>query len=112
MSKNRFYIGQNPDANEDGNLEEWVSSRIPNPPAGTLCECEHDVCHEDDYRSEDDSGCANEAVAHLYRIEGNHVCYTFMCDQCVECQASEDWMEGMEYPTTGDGYAVVPKYCS
>jgi hypothetical protein len=94
---NRFYIGKKDQADLDGTLEEWICHRIPPPPSGQKCE------------SDD---CSELADSHLYQIKGEHVCYTFVCWDCCEANASEDYLANQEYPVTEGGYAVTPRHCA
>lgn len=111
MSKNRFYIGQKEDANEDGELEMWVADKVPSAPDGQVCGCERHDCHaiEDAY-----APCKAEADSFVWRIEGDHVCYTYRCEACSENGSSDTYLAdlGGNYPTTKDGYAAVPRHCA
>lgn len=110
---NRFYIGKK-DADEylgDGRLEEWINDRIPDPPpSGQKCECDMGMCHED---GGDSAECFRLATTSLYRIDGEHVCYTFVCRECMEANCNEEYLADCgEYPVTGGGYAVTPRHCA
>lgn len=110
----RFYIGKKEPDEFAGDLEEWICDKIPPAPPGQVCECDENVhAHE----SEPDANgnveivpCRERATTYLYQIKGNHVCYTYVCELCGE-QAVEDYLADQDYPTTGDGYAVVPAHC-
>lgn len=106
---NRFYIGKKDQADLDGNIEEWIAGKIPHPPSGQKCECDVSTCHDPE---ETDIECFRLATMHLYQIKGDHVCYTFVCQDCCEANASEDYLADQDYPVTGGGYAVTPRHCA
>ena len=107
---NRFYIGKKDQADLDGSLEEWIAGKIPSPPAETKCECDRGTCH--DPEEEPDTPCFRLATTYLYQIDGDHVCYTFACQECMEANADEEYLADEEYPVTGGGYAVTPRHCA
>ncbi len=107
-SRNRFYIGKRKTEDLE-HLEEWISDRIPLPPKGTMCESDN---HETAKFTEDDEAVPVLATGHLYYIKDGHVCYTYVCDDCLERKVSETYLADNTYPTTKDGHAVSPKHCS
>ncbi|KKN41473.1 hypothetical protein LCGC14_0722870 [marine sediment metagenome] len=109
MSHNRFYIGKKDQADMDGTLEEWIDDKIPNPPEGTKCECDRGTCHD---LEETDTECFRLATSYLYKIDGEHVCYTYVCFDCGETGCDDEYLADREYPVTGGGYAVTPRHCA
>ncbi len=105
---NRFYNGKKDQADLDGDLEEWIDDKIPFPPAGTKCECDAEDCHAEEVGTE----CFSFAKSYLYRIDGEHVCYTYVCMDCEERTADDAYLADQEYPVTGAGYAVTPRHCA
>ena len=89
---------------EDGydDLGEWVADKIPlPPPEGTLCEREHS-----------DWPSPPLATTYLWRIKDGHVCYSYVCEDCGWDVADGEGPDPEDYPTTKDGYAVVPRHCA
>lgn len=112
---NRFYIGK--DARDYGEgLEEWIANKIPDPASGQKCECSKDGhAHETEPDAEGKVtiiDCPKLADTHLYRIDGDHVCYIHVCTDCMEAFADEDYLANRDYPVTGAGYAVTPRHCA
>lgn len=104
----RFYIGK--EEIEDGGLEVWIADRVlAAMPPGQICEC--DV--HDDHRGEDYEGnCADPSTSYSYRIDADHVCYTYLCEPCAEATTTDDYLADYGYPQTAGGYAVVPRHCA
>ncbi len=98
--RGRLYIPVDPDSEYfDEDLGEWLASKIPPVPKGQVCEANR---------------CAiarTPATSYSYRIEGDHVCYAYICDDCQE-RCDPDYLVDNDYPTTSGGYAVVPTHCS
>lgn len=93
-----------PEVEDDSSsLEEWICDKIPPVPEGQKCE------HERHMWDEDPEGVAS---TFMYVIEGDHVCYSYLCDSCGEGYVSDDYLEVENYPTTKDGYAVSPRHCT
>lgn len=110
-SRQRFYVGKKDMDDIGGDLEEWITNRVPPVPDGLRCEA--DVCENDEV-DEEGSQLRGLAQTFFYRIEGNHICYTYVCESCGE-QASDSYLadfESGEIPTTKGGYAAAPRHCS
>ena len=105
---NRFYIGKKDQADLDGTLEEWVCDKVPDAPPGQKCECDAKDCHAEEAGTE----CFRFATSYLWRIDGQHVCYTFVCMDCEERVGDADYLADQDYPVTGSGYAVTPRHCA
>ena len=86
-----------PDNYGDENLGEWIDSRIPPIPLGTTCEKD---------------GCSGEARTYLWTVEGDHVCFTYVCYDCGDVAEMYDPMSPEDYPTTEAGYAIAPTHCN
>ena len=108
----RFYIGKQDIREDSEGLEEWIANKIPPPPDGQNCECNECSCCEDDVTELELEGCPAAATTYLYTVKDEHVCYTWMCDPCMEAQCSDDYLGDVDYPTTESGYAVPPKHCA
>lgn len=112
----KFYIGKKDFDDYACELDEWIANKIPEPPTGTKCECDKDKhSHEgppDKDRMVEIVDCADPATTFLYTVENDHVCYIWMCEPCMEAQASEDYLSDVDYPTTEAGYAVTPTHCA
>lgn len=104
----RFYIGKKDPEDLAGRLEEWINDKIPNPPAGQKCQCDAKECHTE----EPDTECFRPATSYLYRINGEHMCYTYVCRDCGDANGTDDYLADQEYPVTGGGYAVTPRHCA
>lgn len=103
----RFYIGKK--IIDDGSLEEWIADKILPVPEGRVCECDAHSKHNDDL----EGSCAALAETYIYRIEGSHVCYLYLCEPCFDSSnVSEDYLGDNEYPVSSDGYALAPKHCA
>ena len=116
MSDKRFYIGAKGFEDYMDTIEEWIADRIGNPPAGAACECDterhsHVAGADGDYMVTI-IDCPDSADTHSYRIEGDHICYSWLCTPCMEATTSEDYMGDIDaVPATAGGYAVVPRHC-
>ena len=108
----RFYIGKKEDYFED--LEEWISDKIGSPPPETWCECKPDLYDEANAEVKLEHGCEGKADTYMYHIEGEHICYTWLCTPCMESQVSETYLGDYEgdIPVTAGGYAAAPRHCS
>lgn len=113
----RFYIGKKDIEEYVENIEEWIAERIGDPPPGTACECDKERhAHEseaDMYDMVTIIDCPTPADSYSYRIEGDHICYSWLCTPCMEATTSEDYLGDVDaVPTTEGGYAVAPRHCS
>lgn len=92
-------------------LEEWICDRIPPVPSGTLCEAQrciqlrecgdslefnglNEFCVEDyDHEGDCVFGGLPEpkhlAESYLYVLKDDHVCYTYVCDECCESRIED-----------------------
>ena len=107
--KGRFYIGKR--EREDESLEVWIADKVLDAmPPGQVCECGVHAEHmADDYEGD----CADGATTFSYRIEDEHVCYTYLCQSCADAQGlAEDYLADNDYPQTTGGYAVAPRHCA
>ena len=116
MNTKRFYIGKIDISEDLSDLEEWIASKIPRPPDGKICECDK-AKHAHESEPDEDGMveivyCTAPATTYLYTVKDKHVCYTWMCDPCMEAQASDDYLGDVDYPTTESGYAVTPQHCA
>jgi hypothetical protein len=113
MTAQRFYIGKKDIEDIAEDLEMWIADRVPPAPSGTRCE--HDPCYgQEDGEEFDEGGTAMRplATSFVYRIEGDHVCYTWVCETC-SAHANESYLADLDsFPTTSGGYAVTPRHCS
>ncbi len=102
-SKRRLYIGKKYEDGDHYEEDIWnfLSDRVLPISEGQLCEAEQCMGIP-----------RNPAETFLYTIEDGHVCYTYVCDPCGEVTADECYLSDREYPTTQDGYAIVPSRCS
>jgi len=90
------------DVTEDESLHLWIDDKIPMPPPdGQRCELLE--VHEGEELP--------TATAYMWKIEGDHVCYSYVCEGCEET-LDFDSPDPEEYPTTDGGYAVAPRHCS
>ena len=91
-------------------LHEWISDKIPPMPEGQLCEE-----HEDKDASKGETkplSAPAEDSYFIWRIEGNHVCYSYLCENCYNNLNLDESPNPETYPTTKEGYAIAPKHCS
>ncbi len=113
------------------NLEEWIEDRIPPVPTGTLCEATRCVtqttCGEEDndrfclhgYNHEGDclfvgphAQARPNAESYIWTAENDHVCFTYVCYECLETITGDfDPADPGDYPTTDAGYAIAPTRC-
>lgn len=100
------------DGEED--LSEWVSSRIPPVPSGRFCEDQNCAARQAEFEDGEEREFSPElATTYVWRIEGGHVCFTYVCDRCDAAAEGElEAVEPGEYPTTDAGYAVAPSHCA
>lgn len=105
MAGNRFYIGKREELEED--LWVWISDKIPPAPEGQKCEDDNHVEYAEDMAGDPD----DKATTFLYRIEGGHVCYTYVCKECGE-RGDPEYLADNDYPQTSGGYAVTPTHCT
>ena len=108
----RFYIGKQDIKEDSEELEVWIDSKIPPPPDGQVCECDECSSCEDNVIELELEACPAPATTYLYTIKDEHVCYTWMCDPCMEAQSNEGYLGDVDYPTTEAGYARVPSHCA
>jgi len=86
---------------EDDSIDEWIADKIPDPPAGTLCE-----------QTEKHEGHpVPPAMSWFWKISDGHVCYTYICEPCLDAYDFSDGADPSHYPTTVSGYAVTPRHC-
>ena len=114
----RFYIGKKEPEAFLENLDEWLADKIPLAPPGTACECDKER-HEHAAGTVETAldvfvnvDCPLTADSYSYRVEGDHVCYTWLCTPCVEATTSDDYLGDVEFPVTAGGYAVSPRHCA
>ncbi len=117
MRAKRFYIGKKAIEEYVENIEEWIADKVGDPPPGTACECDKDKhAHESEPDAEDMVtiiDCPVAATSYSYRIDGEHICYTWLCQRCAEETTSDDYLGDVDaIPTTAGGYAVAPVHCS
>ena len=100
----------------DDSLHVWISDNIPPMPEGQLCEQHEEIVSErnDEYDEDAPLSAPAEEPFYMWVIEGNHVCYTYLCSACYgslgldSCEAPA----AAEYPTTVRGNAVAPTRCT
>ena len=105
----RFEFG---DGSDD--LHEWISNRIPPMPEGQMCE-EHEEIVSKRNKEEDAHEPLSSLAKHnffVWRVEGDHVCYSYLCESCYNSLNLDEGIDPETYPTTKEGYAVSPKHCS
>ncbi len=94
----KLYIGKREMEEED--LMNFLETRALPVPDGQLCE---------------QGNCGPEmdpATTYLYHIKDGHVCWEWVCEDCMESASDENYMADHEWPQTNDGYAVAPKHCA
>lgn len=114
MRAKRFYIGKKDIEEYVDGIEEWVAEKIGDPPPGTICECSIvRVYGVSKHEHDGEVACTQIASSYSYRIEGDHICYTWLCQRCMEETTSDDYLGDVDaIPTTKSGYAVAPVHCS
>lgn len=109
--RGRLYIPKDSDLGDlDSDLGAWIADKIPPVPKGLRCEAPNCVSQEYEVEGADED-VRPLATSYSYRIEGDHVCYAYICDDCQE-SCDPDYLFDNDYPTTSGGYAVVPTRCS
>ena len=96
-------------------IGEWIDSHVPDVPTGQLCE-EEECAYLEGYAILEDPDIESQrplATSYIYVVQGDHVCYTYVCWDCsaVMCDSLEP-VDVEDYPTTDSGYAISPKHCS
>ena len=114
MSAQQFYIGKKDIEEYAENIEEWICEKIGDPPLGMICECS--IVRVDggsEHEHDGEVACTQIASSYSYRIEGDHIFYTWLCLDCMEATTSDSYLGNIDaIPTTAGGYAVAPQHCT
>ena len=83
-------------------LWDYLQSKVPAPGPEQMCENEYH-----------DEGEPAFASSFFYIMEGDHICYTYVCDECMESMGEDyESPDPEDVPTDGWGYVVDPVHCT
>lgn len=102
----RIYIPKGElDEQKVEDLAVWIADVVPSAPQGQLCET--DDCHfiEGGKRPLADGSFS-------FQVEGDHICYSYVCDGCQDGLTAADEYIVENYPEGEGGYVPVPKHCT
>ncbi len=106
------------DGDSDDDLHEWISDKIPPMPEGQLCERHLEIQlanaeeFDDDGEAIIERSAPAEAGYYVWNIKGDHVCYSYICENCSDMMDLNFGASADDYPTTKAGYAVSPRHCT
>ena len=88
-------------------LWDYIVSKVPPPAPEQQCEAErhNETAHL--------GGVAAWATTFVYTIQGDHICYTYVCWECAENSVGGfESPTPRDVPTMGGGYIQEPVHCS
>ena len=87
----------------DSDFWDYLEARVPKPGPEQMCEIAgHEEFVDPAF-----------ATTFFYTLEGDHICYTYICDECSENMVGDyDLPVPEDVPTDGWGYATDPQHCT